>query len=89
MALVMSLIQLMSSPFLVATMSVIKLGFEQDDNFKNDITKLRTVHIAQMGFLAFLGYAMFFLPILLLEIIHFCPILFEYYLYGMCSLSYH
>jgi len=82
MALIMSLIQLMSSPFFIATMSLFKLGFENDPDAKSNFAKMRTGQLAQMGFLWFLAYAMFFLPILTLEIIHFAPILFEYYMYG-------
>lgn len=75
MALVMSLLQLLSSPLFIATISVLKLAPGAED-----VAKERTIDLAKMGFLWFLAYLMFFLPILSLEIIHFCPILFEYYM---------
>lgn len=80
MALIMSLFQLLSSPLFTTTMGYIQMSRHPSDKEKK--ARRQAKHTIQTGFLWFLLYVVFLLPILMLEIVHFCPILFEYYTYS-------
>ena len=73
MAIIMSLIQLLTSPFITPSVYVLKEEMNRGDS---DVKK-----VAVPGLLAFVAYIVILLPVILLEIVHFCPILFEYYYY--------
>ena len=77
MALIMSIFQLSSSPLITSVLTTFKLT----DQIKKDIKKMQNSKVVGIGFGIFLAYVVFFLPIMTLEIVHFFPILFEYYMY--------
>ena len=71
----MSAFQLLSSPLITSVLFILKTGGLEEAK------KSKKSEVAGIGFFAFLAYVVFFLPIMTLEIIHFFPVLFEYYMY--------
>ena len=68
MALIMSLFQLLSSPFFTATVAFLKFEVDSNSVKKKKMERMQTGHVARTGFAWFLFYVGFFLPIVLLEV---------------------
>eukprot|EP01084_Bolivina_argentea_P309048 534541_1 len=95
----MSLIQLLTSPFFTGVSAFYKISTEdeldkndyeliQNNAFSPEKNKNDQYNKKRIGFaslFAFISYLFLFLPIMLLEVIHFCPVLFEYYYYKNMS----
>ena len=71
-AIIMSTIQLLTSPFVAPSMVIIRTGMYVQDKLGEQV---------KFGFMLLFLYLTVLFPILVLEMIHFCPVLFEYYVY--------